>query len=591
MRELVFNTENVFNSISEDGALFQYDCNTYHIPAFQRGYKWGSDPNGAVTILLKDLKEAFTAFQKGTRREYYLQYITVKRSKSDEHGNFHLEVIDGQQRLTTLSILFSVLSFQTGKENLGINKLDYAIRANFFQTHINSVEKLNELLKCDWKEFRDKDRDRLDKQDIYYFFEAAKRIDKFLKDELKKDLILFHEFVSKHVMLIVNSVESHVSSETVFRNLNSNKVPLTETELVKGYFITKIGRQGKSKIHFREILELRSNLGRKWDEISAWCNWPDVRSFYFLGGDGMEGLLTITAKMIEGKSQKTLKIGKKEDHHLFNFFHSLDDLEDAYKLLRENYNKLLDWYNRDDIYTLIGFCRFTKGRKNNSLEFLIPLLKIREYKELFKALEKARFDLLPREEIQELRYGGDDDQVIHAVLLYLNVFPDGIRKRFDFHLFETEKWTLEHIFPQSPEGKKNQLTPDQRELVIQMLDENLSDDVREILKKDSRTEPEKALYYEALKSLGSLNSIGNMCLLSNSDNSSNGNKFFKEKRKNILELIQKGSFVPKHTFDVFSKMIPSLPDHNLSMWTRDDIQVHQDYIFQSIQKAREELDI
>lgn len=589
MRELVFNTENVFNSSSEDGALFQYDCQTYHIPAYQRGYKWGSDPNGAVTILLKDLKEAFSNYQKGSSREYYLQYITVKRSKSED-GHYHLEVIDGQQRLTTLSIIFSILSNLNETENIAVNKLNYAIRTNFFQTHIYSKEKLAELLKYEWENFKKTDPNLLDKQDIFYFFQAAKRIEKFFRDELKKnDWHSFHEFVSKCVMVIVNSVESHVSSETVFRNLNSNKVPLTETELVKGYFITKIGRQGKSKNHFREILELRSNLGRKWDEISVWCNRPDVRSFYFSGGDGMESLLTLTAKMLEGKSQKQLIIGRKEDHHLFNFFHSLDDLENAYQLLRENYNKLLDWYNRDDIYNLIGFCRFTKGRKNNSLDFLISLLRVPDYKELFKVLEKARLDLLPKEEIQELRYGGDDDQVIHAALLYLNVFPDGIRKRFDFHLFETEKWTLEHIFPQSPEGKKNNLTPDQREMVIQMLGENLSDELRGILNKDSRTEPEKALYYEALKSLGPLNSIGNMCLLSNGDNSSNGNKFFKEKRKNILELIQKGSFVPKHTFDVFSKMIPSLPDDNLSMWTREDIQVHQDYIFESIQKAKEEV--
>lgn len=216
-------------------------------------------------------------------------------------------------------------------------------------------------------------------------------------------------------------------------------------------------------------------------------------------------------------------------------------------------------------------------------------MRVPEYKELFKVLEKARLDLLPKEEIQELRYGGDDDQVIHAALLYLNVFPDGIRKRFDFHLFETEKWTLEHIFPQSPEGKKNQLTPDQRELVIQMLGADLSDELNDILNKDSRNDHEKSIYYEALKSLGPLNSIGNMCLLSDRDNSSNGNKFFKEKRQNILELIQKGRFVPKHTFDVFSKMIPSLPDDNLSMWTREDIQVHQVYIFDSIQKAKEEV--
>ncbi len=91
---------------------------------------------------------------------------------------------------------------------------------------------------------------------------------------------------------------------------------------------------------------------------------------------------------------------------------------------------------------------------------------------------------------------------------------------------------------------------------------------------ETRSETEKEIYYKALKAHPALNSIANMCLLSDSDNASNGNKFFDEKRDNILKLIRNGSFVPKHTFDVFSKMFTDANTEKMKVWSNDDLQAH-----------------
>ena len=72
MKELIFSISEIFDSVSPSGALSQYECSRYHIPAYQRGYKWGADASGAVTLLLEDLWKAFTE----GKEEYYLQYIT-----------------------------------------------------------------------------------------------------------------------------------------------------------------------------------------------------------------------------------------------------------------------------------------------------------------------------------------------------------------------------------------------------------------------------------------------------------------------------------------------------------------------------------
>ena len=105
MKELVFSIKNIFSTDPSEGCLGQYDAEKYHIPAYQRGFKWASKkPTDAIQILMTDLWEAFVSAKNSNRKEYYMQYITVKKINKENH----LEVIDGQQRLTSFSILLSV---------------------------------------------------------------------------------------------------------------------------------------------------------------------------------------------------------------------------------------------------------------------------------------------------------------------------------------------------------------------------------------------------------------------------------------------------------------------------------------------------
>ena len=70
----------------------------FHIPEYQRPYRWGVDH---VLQLLSDLEEAL---DRGEAEPYFLgSLVLVRRADST------FEVIDGQQRLTTLTILFAVL--------------------------------------------------------------------------------------------------------------------------------------------------------------------------------------------------------------------------------------------------------------------------------------------------------------------------------------------------------------------------------------------------------------------------------------------------------------------------------------------------
>lgn len=571
MKELIFNIEDIFNNHNQNGCLQQYDSDFYHIPSYQRGYKWASAKNGAVTILLNDLWNAFSGFEKHEKKEYYLQYITLKKIQSDK-GKC-LEVIDGQQRLTTLSILLAVLSLKLNKENISVDMLDYAIRDNFFNEFVYNTNALDELLNSNWETLIQ--NKQLNKQDLFYLFSALQKCSSFLN--AKNDLEDFYKYLLNNVKIIVNSVEKHIKSETVFKNLNSNKVPLTEAELIKGLLITKVGRQNSSS--FKEVMEIRTNVGRYWDELTTWSNKEEINNFYFSNKeDAMQELLNLTALILEDDQVLLSKKANIKDFPLFNFFLEHNSYLDVFNKLKSIKNTLDDWYHNTEIYNLLGYNRFAKNSGNNNLTFLKELLTHKTKSSVIITLKEKKESLLKDLDLSDLTYADTPDS-LHHILLALNVFIEGQDKtRFNFYEFEQEKWSLEHIFPQTPEGKKNILKDDHKEAIKNILGDQLTKEIEGLLELPKRTDEEKQIYYKALKEHPALNGIGNMCLLSGKDNASNGNKFFNEKRDNILKRIQIGSFVPKHTFDVFSKMFADANTYQMSIWSIEDMIAHKQHI-------------
>jgi len=75
-----------------------------------------------------------------------------------------------------------------------------------------------------------------------------------------------------------------------------------------------------------------------------------------------------------------------------------------------------------------------------------------------------------------------------------------------------------------------------------------------------------------------INSIGNLALLTKPDNSSNGNGMFDTKRINIVKRVSNGCFVPKHTYDVFSKLLSAKMNPDLTVWCEQDMIAHEEWI-------------
>lgn len=328
-------------------------------------------------------------------------------------------------------------------------------------------------------------------------------------------------------------------------------------------------------------MEVRLSLGKDWESVQRWAREPEICSYYFDGeSDGMHQLLSLAA-MTLGRPFSHSKTGGVNGFPLFDFYNQLPDLSNALYKIFEIQKRLADLYDTDETYHLIGFCRNAKGSKHNDLRFLHGCLSEQTKKDLKDWLVGIKDRLVGIDEgVTKLMYGEDDNK-IHAVLLALSVFPaGGYKARFDFDSFKREDWSLEHIFPQTPEGKEQILTASQKDNIRKMLGK-VDADVEEVLGLSKRDIDQRQVYEDALKASGKIDNIGNMCLLARRDNSALGNKFFDAKRRIVLERIRRGSFVPKHTFDVFAKMIPGLTD-DLEQWASDDIKRHSEYINETL---------
>jgi hypothetical protein len=598
-------------------ALTEHFASTkFLIAAYQRGYKWKAATH--IRKLLRDLLEAYT----GQAPDYYLQYITVKQTTGAE-----LEVVDGQQRLTTLSVFFAV-SHQSGhlKTDFTDGRLRYAIREidgdSLLDRFIYHGNIGATLAWSDWKSFA-LAFPEADRQDMFHLFSAAKEIKRFFEDELDEDQRQeFTAFVAKSAKLIVNNVglEAAVSSETTFSNLNNNRVDLTDLDLVKGLLLTRIGREDSRS--FQQIIEYRTTHGRYWDEMSRWLRNPGVETVFRF--DAREGGMMTLVELVNSRNKSPARSGKgippdvKASFPLFTALHRRLG-EGEHKLrasrifqeVRLLHALLKDWHQDAEIHNYLGILR--ASRTYGGGEKLLNVLTQTETLEGSGARFYLRQQVRSLGCLQPLNTAPDeadtDDwpvtyaqkdhhNLIRDFLLLLNVFPEktrGPRKHvaFDFASFAGQNWSLEHLFPQNPRQQFQDLSGEDRKVFLELVastdtaasPEEQAALVSYVLSQRPEQEEKIAEFEHRLeKATGLLHSLGNMVLLDNRTNSALSNHPFRKKRERIVQKVEQGRFIPPHTFGAFAKLLPKGADDQLEVWTQNDIRLHRDYLIKQRQQ-------
>lgn len=183
---------------------------TYMIPVYQRNYAWEEDQ---ITALIKDV---YDSWQKNSSAPYYIGTLVTYKRNDREY-----EVIDGQQRLTTIYLIIKALGIKDVK-----NELTYSARSTSTSTimRLNKDEKLGD------------EADAGIRNGYEFANKALKSI--VLSDECKG----FQEYFLQHVKLIHYDVPKDVNLNHYFEVMNSRGEQLEKHEIVKsmlGQYLNK----------------------------------------------------------------------------------------------------------------------------------------------------------------------------------------------------------------------------------------------------------------------------------------------------------------------------------------------------------------
>lgn len=558
----------------------------FHIPQYQRGYKWGihrSKEPCAAKILLQDILNAF----KAGKDEYFIQGVTVYSSGKD------VVLIDGQQRTTTLFLLLSLLFDGKGDDLLFVNgnlKLKYNIRKK-------SEDFLFELLKLPVVDGVGYVKEHCqESQDIFNFGEAYIQMNDLLDGFDRKKVA---DYVLDQVVLFYVEVNKEEAT-SVFSMMNGAKANMITDELVKADFLCKASSNDNVRndpiqsssindtleILTRQIYDetaqewesnaIRSRMARSWDNWLYWWNRPDVKAFYKTEREApMELLLSSYCK------DRNLTYSDDEDvkSMVFKQFQNefIKDTASAknnFEALRKKQKRFEDLFNLTSYYNYLGLALSVFGGKDernaiiklcvdhfNDFDYIKRYVLLRIIGVNSQDIQKSLAKDMTEEQIKSFNdqidsamkmigsrdvYNTDAKEFAFRILFMLNVkAADEDKKRFKFfYLDERNKLTaiysqrsLEHIWPKSKVVYRKDGEDGYFSVKIDADTNRESDANGRVPSEEAHTEiPSDYICRDDFPPNASEHCIGNLVFLHKSDNSKFNAKSPEDKKAVYFEL-------------------------------------------------------
>ena len=306
----ITSDDQVFNNMRTVGSLCNEKCN-FLVPAYQRGYRWTPDQ---VKDLLNDIDENMKVNKK-----YCLQPLVIKKQIENEQVIY--ELIDGQQRLTTIFLILCALSDAAlGQQKSFILSFDRTVNYKFLESGDEKLIQFQDRIKKDatffdalrnvvgqkhmlaysgeediqknfnlfWKELQDKDG--YDNIDRVYLLQALNTIINYYYDDQGKyrrndgngEIDLISHIKNNFYFLWY---ETEDTAETAFSRLNSGKISLNNADLIKALLLRKE--------HLIPIGNIFDKDKENDDKVKKWLSgWLDNRRTEIISQwDNMEQIL------------------------------------------------------------------------------------------------------------------------------------------------------------------------------------------------------------------------------------------------------------------------------------------------------------
>lgn len=377
----------------------------FEIPDYQRPYAWTTKQ---ATELFDDLYSAMQdARVSGSGSQYFLGSIVLIKNDRDPKSS----VVDGQQRLTTLTMLFAVLRtvmpdaadditdflYKKGKFSLG-EKNEYRLTAreedaDFFRTHIQEPGGIVQLIAS---------TDKLEDSRLRYRENATLLLEK-AKTLSPDDRNALWKFLANDCSLVVISTPDLEAAYRIFSVLNNRGLNLAPIDIIKAEvlgLIRRMGGEDEAHTYSKKWSEIESRLGRDaFGEL-----FGHIRSIYAKQKQRATLVKEFKERVTEYKAPIDL-VDKviKPYAEVWGFVRGADFEADEQAETINNINEYLSWLNRVDFKdwappALIYFKRFRQQLKllaefSKALErltyfLLVTKAGINERIEIYAALTK-----------------------------------------------------------------------------------------------------------------------------------------------------------------------------------------------------------
>ncbi|TWR25494.1 DUF262 domain-containing protein [Mucilaginibacter achroorhodeus] len=532
--------------------------NNFFIPSYQRGYRWS---NIEVIDLLNDIAD-FKPRQVEDSDEktwYCLQPIVVKRK---DDGLF--EVIDGQQRLTSIYLVLHYLNQIYTEEN----------RQKLFELHYETRSGSSTFLS---KLKKDVSSD--DNIDFYYISEAYKAITLwFNKPNFNRN-----DFESKFKFntKVIWYESFEIDPIAIFTRINIGKIPLTNAELIKALFLNSSNfEKNKDRIRLKQL-----EISTEWDTIEHALQ--NDRFWYFINGKkASTNRIEFIFDLMNDEKDNT------DTYSTFRFFNkkfqnkSFSVIEKNWAEIKKYFQRFNEWFQERDLYHKIGFLITTDSLTIKDLYEVSANKSKSEFKEFLDDTIKNNFKGVSLENVQ---YG---DKSVKRILLLYNILTMLSNKKdnsfFPFDIFKNGKWDIEHITSVKdtiPDNKTQWLT-DAKAFID--TDKKEGRQLKRRADECDCTDENvfNSLFTDIVSHFNSnlkdedINDISNLTLLDSETNRGYKNAVFPLKRKTIITREKDGTFIPLCTKNVFLKYFSDYPP-KISFWTQED----RDNYFKDLEKV------
>lgn len=567
----------------------------FNVPSLQRTYRWGEKE---ITLLLNDLYEFYNTNEDSTNDFYPLQPLILKKSnKNDDTWN----VLDGQQRLTTIKLIASYL--EMGK--------DYCLDISY-----DTREKTKDFLD---NISNKKEEDVGTSMELYYIFHAYEVIKAwFQKDTEKINAIRNVLFEKERTRFVVQEMNSDDDEAKTFQNINQGRIPLSCSELIKALFLGHIFESHKIDSNCRfayssdgyglfipinpikekqELIRIQNIIAKEWNDIETVLMHDEFYSFVCPEKEKSINRMDFLFKV----ACRNEKFKKYNTDDPFNAIYEcikdgkvVDNISRCWNVVFKCFNRMQKLYYDFDAYHLVGFCNCEHiGISEDFNKYCNDDEKMDEFKTVIR--EKIKGKVL-KVKIKDLKYEDNKDEIKEILLLHnLQSYSDE-KLRFPFNLYDGGKnYDIEHIHATAEEkaDKKSRYEwfetnhshiekkKEKLKGLFEIFEEGFKKKNRDIFKDDKFNDLRKIMINDNLdngnekEDLSKDDGIRNLCLLDSTTNRSYKNSLFITKREMILkkakgEMDKEDYVYPLLlcTERIFLKFYSDVDsDDNLNFWT------------------------